>query len=145
MTPWLEHAVERLRDAGHRPGGARRAVLETLAEQACCLTAVELYERVRAAGRPVGLASVYRAIEQLAGLGLVQRVDVGDGVARYEPLAADGDHHHHVVCDDCGRVEPFSDDRLERAIHSAGGRVGFAVEAHEVVLRGACGECRIAV
>jgi Fur family ferric uptake transcriptional regulator len=85
---------------------------------------------------------VYRTLELLTALGLTQRVDLGSGTARFEPVQPGGDHHHHVVCDDCGRVEPFSDTALERAISSAAGRVGYSVAAHEVVLRGACGDCR---
>ena len=78
----------------------------------------------------------------LAELRLVQRVDVGDGIARFEPALPDGDHHHHVVCDDCGKVEPFSDPSLETAIARASTRLGYNVDAHEVVLRGECGDCR---
>jgi Fur family ferric uptake transcriptional regulator len=74
----------------------------------------------------------------------VQRVDVGDGIARFEPALPDGDHHHHVVCDDCGKVEPFSDSSLETAIARASERLGYSVDAHEVVLRGECGDCRSA-
>jgi Fur family ferric uptake transcriptional regulator len=85
---------------------------------------------------------VYRALEALDRSGLVQRIDLGDGIARFEPAHAGGDHHHHFVCDDCGKVEPFEDAGLESALQrSAGGR-GYAVAGHEVVLRGGCGDCR---
>jgi Fur family ferric uptake transcriptional regulator len=139
---WLEEALGRLRAAQYRDGGARRAVLEELAAQRCCLTAMEIHDRLRVRGRTVGIASIYRAVDVLLALDLVQRVDVGDGLARYEPVLAGGDHHHHVVCDSCGRVEPFSDDRVERAIHAAVAGTGYEVGAHEVVLRGACATCR---
>ena len=140
---WVEHTTEALRTAGHRPGGARLAVVELLAEQECCLSAQEIHDRLRERDRRVGVASVYRALETLAALRLVQRVDVGDGVARFEPAGGAGHHHHHhLVCDDCGRVEPFTDDRLERALEGAAGRLGYAMEQHEVVLRGACADCR---
>ena len=75
-------------------------------------------------------------------LGLVQRIDLGDGVARFEPAHAGGDHHHHLVCDDCGKVEPFEDARLESAIARVADGRGYAVAAHDVVLRGACEDCR---
>ena len=68
--------------------------------------------------------------------------EIGDGVARYEPALPDGEHHHHLVCDDCGRVEPFSDASLERSLERVAGRLGYDVAAHEVVLHGACGACR---
>ena len=140
MSGWAEHADATLRQAGRRTGGARRAVLELLGRQDCCLSAQEIHERLRSEGRGVGLASVYRVLEQLGSARLVQRVEVGDGVVRYEP--AHEDHHHHVVCQDCGKVEPFNDDGLERAIGLASERLSYSVSDHEVVLRGACGDCR---
>ena len=141
---WGEHARAALRAAGHRSGGARAAVVEALAAQTCCETALEIYQRLRESGRPVGVASVYRVLDLLTGLGLAQRVEVGRGTARYEPVEAGGEHHHRVVCDDCGRVDRFVDPALEHAIRSAADRVGYDVAGHEVVLRGACDDCRTA-
>ena len=138
---WTTHALETLERAGYRSGGARRAVVELLGRQNCCMSAQEIHDRLRRARRPVGIASVYRALETLAELRLVKRVDAGDGVARFEPAPADGDHHHHLVCRDCGKVEAFSDDRLERAIDKVAGGLGYSVDEHEVVLTGACADC----
>ena len=82
-----------------------------------------------------------RPLETLADLRLVKRIDAGDGIARYEPSRPDGDHHHHLVCRDCGKVEAFSDARLERAIDKVADGLGYSIEEHEVVLTGACAEC----
>ena len=142
MDTWTDTALTRLRAASGRSGGARRLVVELLGEQNCCLSAQELYERVRAGGGRVGIASVYRALDGMDELGLVQRVDLGDGVARFEPAHADGDHHHHLVCDDCGKVEAFEDPSLESAIERVADGRGYVVAAHDVVLRGACEDCR---
>ena len=139
---WSEGALVRLRESSGRSGGARRAVVELLGRQGCCLSAQEIHERLRVHGPRVGIASVYRALEGLDELGLVQRVDLGDGVSRFEPTHAGGDHHHHLVCDDCGKVEPFEDSSLEAAIARVADGHGYAVAAHDVVLRGACEECR---
>lgn len=139
---WADHALSELRDAGYRSGGARKAVVEFLALQRCCLSAQEIFDALRAGGAQVGIASVYRVLDLLAEHRLVQRLDVGGGVARYEPVLPDGVHHHHLVCDDCGRVEAFSDEPLEAALTSLGHRVGYDVDGHEVVLHGACAECR---
>jgi Fur family ferric uptake transcriptional regulator len=144
VSAWREHTDAALRKAGFRAGGARSAVLDLMAGQDCCASAQEIHESLRGSGRSVGIASVYRVLEVLSELRLVQRVDVGDGIARFEPAAPDGDHHHHVVCDDCGKVEPFSDPSLERAIASASDRMGYRVDGHEVVLRGECADCRVA-
>jgi Fur family transcriptional regulator, ferric uptake regulator len=139
---WTEAALARLRESSGRSGSARRVVVELLGRQGCCLSAQEIHERLRTAGPRVGIASVYRALEGLDGLGLVQKVDLGDGVSRFEPTHAGGDHHHHLVCDDCGKVEPFEDSTLEAAIERVADGRGYAVAAHDVVLRGACEDCR---
>ena len=139
-VPWDESAQQALRAAGLRSGGARRAVVEYLGAQQCCVSAQEIHAGVSRAGRDVGVASVYRVLEELVEHRLVQRVDVGDGIARYEP-ALHEHHHHHVVCDSCGRVDPFRDLKLEQAIERAAGRLGAALDGHEVVLRGTCADC----
>jgi len=138
---WSEHALTQLEQAGYRRGGARESVVELLSRQNCCLSAQEIHDGLRKARRRVGIASVYRALETLAELRLVKRVDAGDGIARYEPAAADGNHHHHLVCRDCGKVEAFNDPRLERAIDRVAGGLGYSVEEHEVVLAGVCADC----
>ncbi len=139
---WIESALGRMRSATGRSGGARRAVVEFLGRQECCLSAQEIHDGVRAEGPRVGIASVYRALEGLDELGLVQRVDFGDGVSRFEPADPRGDHHHHLVCDDCGKVEPFEDPALEAALERVAGGRGYDAAAHDVVVRGACEDCR---
>ena len=141
MAQWSEQALEQLSSAGYRRGGARQAVIELLDEQPCALTVLDIEERLRAgAGRTVGRASIYRAVDELVSLDLLTRVDVGDGVARYEPQRSH--HHHHLVCDGCGRLEPFEDDALEKAIHGLAARVSFDVSDHDVTLHGCCADCR---
>jgi Fur family transcriptional regulator, ferric uptake regulator len=141
-TSWAEHALVCLREAGYRSGGARRTVVEQLASQDCCLSAQEVHDRIRAAGASVGIASVYRVLDLLAGQGLLTRVDLGDGIGRYETARPGGHHHHHLVCADCGKVEPFEDAALERELARVAGRLDYAMGAHEVVLRGSCADCR---
>jgi Fur family ferric uptake transcriptional regulator len=141
MAEWSKHALERLSGAGYRRGGARQAVIELLDEQRCALSALDIEDQLRArAGRRVGRASVYRVLDELVSLDLLTRVEVGDGVARYEPQRSG--HHHHLVCDDCGKLEPFQDDALERAIHGLATRVSFDVSDHDVTLHGSCEKCR---
>jgi len=138
---WAETTIASLQAKGHRSGDARRAVVELLGRQQCCLTAQEIFDQLRSEGRRVGIASVYRTLEQLSRDGYVQRIDIGAGTTRFEPIHADGEHHHHLVCDDCGKVEAFADDQLERALRKVEGRTGYSVAGHDVVLRGACRDC----
>ncbi|HEY2543168.1 MAG TPA: Fur family transcriptional regulator [Gaiellaceae bacterium] len=140
MADWIETTTEALRRTGRRRSAARGAVIDLLGREACCVSAQEIFDRLRSGGRPVGLASIYRSLEQLTRDGFVQRVDVGDGIARFEPHLPDGEHHHHLVCADCGKVEAFEDPELERALHRVEGETGYAV-AHDVVLRGVCDDC----
>jgi Fur family transcriptional regulator, ferric uptake regulator len=142
MAPWTDQALDGIRAAGLRRGGARRAVVDFLAAQDCCCSAQEIHDGIASSGGAVGVASVYRALDTLVELRLVQRVDIGDGIARFEPTREGDDHHHHLVCDDCGKVEPFIDETLERALERAAGRLGYAMEQHEIVLHGACDDCR---
>jgi Fur family ferric uptake transcriptional regulator len=139
---WIEHAARKLADAGYRSGAARRAVIELLGRSPCAMTAAEIEERLRGNGRAVGRASVYRTLEQLVELHLVSRLDVGSGTARYEAALPSGEHHHHLVCDTCGKVEPFEDPELESAIARVAEKVGsFTVGEHDVVLHGECATC----
>ncbi len=136
---WRERAVALLEEGGNR-SDVRRAVVEKLAAQRCAVTAAELAGQLSADGRDVGRATVYRVLERLRELSLVQRLDLGRGGTRYEPARAEH-HHHHLVCDRCGDVTPFADPALEQAIDRIAGRVSFAVAGHDVVLHGACGRC----
>ena len=137
---WSEHARHELAVAGHKTGGARDAVVELLSAQDCCLSAQDIYDRLREGDRAVGLASVYRALDVLGQLKLVHRIDV-DGVACYEPADPSGEHHHHAICDHCGKMDAFEDPELERLIDGVGQRLGYAVGGHDIVLRGACPDC----
>ena len=133
---WAEHASQQLSRAGYRSGGARRQVVELLAGEGCALTALEIDRRLDSVGR----ASVYRTLDQLEQLHLIQRVEIGGDAAGYERVDSD-EHHHHLVCERCGRLTPFSSEDLEEEIEAIGRRTGFQIAAHDVVLRGACARC----
>jgi Fur family transcriptional regulator, ferric uptake regulator len=142
IETWADRAEETLSAAGRKRGGARRAVLELLERQSCALTAVEIEDALRSrSGRAVSRASVYRILDELERLRLAQRVETGQAMVRYERVHEHSEHHHHLVCDSCGLVMPFSDDALEQAIDKLSARVPLAVSEHEIVLHGSCREC----
>lgn len=139
---WAEHAAATLTTAGYRRGGARDAVVDLLAAQRCALSAFDIEEALSSGRRRVARASVYRVLDELEQLKLVQRIEVGHGIARFEALHPGEDHHHHhMVCDDCGSIQPFADEELERTIHRVARRVAFDVAEHDIVLHGRCGDC----
>jgi Fur family ferric uptake transcriptional regulator len=139
---WERSARQALSEAGHRSGGAREAVVEQLARQDCCLSAQEISDELRGKGTDIGLASVYRALDLLHEMGLVQRVEIGEGGSRFEPVQPGGEHHHHAVCEHCGRVTAFEDERLEQALERLAGRLRHSMSAHDVVIHGSCARCR---
>src|SRR6478609_3983192 len=140
-SAWAEHALASLQEAGYRRGGARTAVVEALAGHDCAVTALDLEDEMRRGKPAVGRASVYRALEQLEQLGLVQRIEVCRGTAGYERVDPTGHHHHHAICRDCGRMVPFEDPSLEKAIEGLTDRMKFEISEHDVVLRGRCDRC----
>ena len=138
---WERSARAALREEGHRAGGAREAVVSLLGGQSCCLSAQEISEELHRSGSDVGIASVYRALDLLHGMGLVQRVEFGEGVARFEPVTPGGEHHHHAVCDSCGRVTQFEDERLEKQLERLAGNLKHSMSGHDLVIRGECRRC----
>ena len=119
-----------------------QAVVSVLARRDCCLTVPEIVEAVRREGREIGIATAYRVVDLLAERELVQKLDLGDGRAHYERVELADEHHHHLVCNECGRVEPFADESLEAALRRVEQDTGFAVASHDALLRGACDDCR---
>lgn len=137
LESWGDKALLALSEAGFRNSRGRRRVVELLERQDCALTALEIDKRLGDVGR----ATVYRALEQLQGLGLIQKVELGGDAAGYERVDPGGEHHHHIVCQNCGKVIAFEDQRLEGAIVALGKRSDFNVASHEVTLRGECADC----
>ena len=105
--------------------------------------AVEIERALGASGtaRRVSRASVYRILDELERLELVQRVETRQAMVRYERVHEHEGHHHHLVCDECGLVMPFSDAGLERAIDRLSKDVPLTVSEHEIVLHGYCRDC----
>lgn len=138
---WSSRAQRVLSEANLQSGAARRTLIELLDAQSCARSAIEIEEILRAGPRPIARASIYRILDELERLHLVQRVQVGQTMARYEPVRVGEGHHHHLVCDSCGTVTPFRDPELESAIDRLSLRVPLRVADHEIVLHGSCQRC----
>jgi Fur family transcriptional regulator, ferric uptake regulator len=144
VDDWVGHARDTLERDGYRLSAPRSAVVQTLATLGCSVTAKEIADRLHERGEDVGVASIYRTLDLLDRLRLARRVDAAEGVARYEPIDPSGEHHHHLVCERCGEVVAFEDRDLERAIERLSHSVDYAIDAHDVTLRGKCPSCRAA-
>jgi Fur family ferric uptake transcriptional regulator len=119
----------------------RLAIAEVLLSSDRHLSAEEVASELERRGRKVGTATVYRAIDTLIESGLVVERDFGEGFRRFEP-ARDIPHHEHLVCTQCGKVEEFRDERLERMTTIIAESRGFARQRHRLVIHGICRDCQ---
>ena len=119
----------------------RLAIAEVLLSSDRHLSAEEVASELERRGRKVGTATVYRAIDTLLESGLVVERDFGEGFRRFEP-ARDIPHHEHLVCTQCGKVEEFRDERLERMTTIIAESRGFARQRHRLVIHGICRDCQ---
>ena len=122
----------------------RLAIAEILLTSHRHLSAEEVATEVTAGGKKVGTATVYRTIDTLLESGLVVERDFGEGFRRFEP-ARDIPHHEHLICTQCGKVEEFRDERLERMTTIVAESRGFARQRHLLVIHGVCTDCQTGV
>ena len=126
-----------LRRAGLKVTMPRVKILEILASAAAHhLSAEAIYKKLLESNEDIGLATVYRVLTQFEAAGLVSRHHFEGGMAVFEMNR--GDHHDHVVCVDCGKVEEFTDESIEQLQAAAAARLGFAIADHALILYGHC-------
>ncbi|MBD3378960.1 MAG: transcriptional repressor [Candidatus Omnitrophica bacterium] len=138
-----------VRGCGYRLTIPRRAVMEVLSSTDEHLSAEEVYHRVHDQYPAVGLTTIYRTLELLFGLGLVSRLDFGDGRARYELSAGSPKgHHHHLICTKCRKVIDYTEfikdelEFLERAEKGLAEKYDFEIRDHVIQFRGLCKDCK---
>jgi Fur family ferric uptake transcriptional regulator len=139
--PVVERFVAYLRQHNLPVTAQRLAIADVLLASDRHLSADEVAAELSGRGQKVGTATVYRAIDTLLESGLLVERDFGEGFRRFE-TARDIPHHEHLVCDQCGRVEEFRDERLERMTTIIAESRGFARQRHLLVIHGICRECQ---
>ena len=127
---------------GHRVTEPRRAVAELVAARDGHFTAAELVADARRSCPGVGRATIFRALDLFATLGLVERVDLPAGAHAY--VACDAVHHHHAICTRCGRSSDVDDLGLADVLAEVAGRSGFKVTTHRLEVFGLCAACQAA-
>lgn len=138
---------ERLKEKGLKVTNQRLKVLSVLDQNSGShMTAEDVYGLVSRECPEIGLATVYRTLQLLWDMQLVDRISLDDGCVRYEIghlFKGDTKHnHHHLICRECGRVAPFDDDLLDDLEHHIEKATGFYVLDHELKFYGLCKECR---
>lgn len=135
-----------LKEKGLKVTNQRLLVLEVLAEHRDShMTAEDIYDLVKEDYPDIGLATIYRTLQLLLEMQLVDRINLDDGCIRYEISdLLDGKikhHHHHLICKTCGKVIPFRHDLLEELERRIEDETGFHVLDHELKFYGQCKEC----
>ena len=132
---------QELRDAGLKVTLPRVKILQILeSSENKHLSAEDVYKALLEAEEDVGLATVYRVLTQFEGAGLVERHHFEGGHSIFELTTAD--HHDHLVCNSCGRVEEFFDEVIEAQQEKIAKKHGYTITDHSMYLYGLCPECR---
>jgi Fur family ferric uptake transcriptional regulator len=133
--------ADQLRAKSHKVTGLRQAILTVLSQQEHPVSTKEIL-----AALPQGdcdLATVYRSMHLLEGLGMVKRFDFGDGCARFELLEeGDDGHHHHLVCTRCAEVVEIEECLMAEVDERIAARNGFQAVTHKLEFFGICPGCQ---
>jgi len=129
-----------LHENGYRLTEARKAVVQTVAESLRALTPLEVFDAARAAYPALGLVSVYRTLEKLEELHLIQRVHQPGGCQAF--ISASQGHQHLLLCQRCGQVAYFEGDNLEPLIAGISRQTGYEIHDHWLQLFGLCKNCQ---
>ena len=132
--------LEQLHDNGYRVTSARRAVVDVVFGSNHALTPIEVYDTARKKYRALGLVTVYRTLEKLEELHLIQRVHQPLGCQAF--ISAGHGHQHLLLCQQCGQVEFFEGDDLEALTKSIAKKTGYQIQDHWLQLFGLCANCR---
>lgn len=120
---------------------AQRAVLRALEGQTTFLSAQDIHARLRERDDPIGLTSVYRALQALSDEGSVDIVRTTSGELAYRRCASDA-HHHHLVCTSCGATVEVEAPELEQWVARVASTHGYTVSGHTLEVAGTCRRCR---
>ena len=133
--------VSILKQHGYKLTPQRRAVLGIIALSHEHLTPTNIYKRVKQEHPGIGLVTVYRTLEILTRLGLICEVHTGDNRRSYL-MRRPSEHHHHLICADCGTVIDFTDCNFGKLEQRLSQETGFKITDHHLEFRGRCQNCQ---
>jgi len=140
----IEKIKQQLQSQGYKLTPQREATVRVLLEnEEDHLSAEDVFMLVKDKAPEIGLATVYRTLELLSDLHVLEKMNFGDGVARYD-LRNDSSHHHHhhLICTQCGSVDEIMEDWLTELEDRLEREFGFAVLDHRLDFQGICRRCR---
>lgn len=142
MQPNINSICAKLQQKAYKITPQRQIILQVFIDHTRQhLSAEEVYGLLKKDQPEIGLATVYRTVEILANLDILQKIEFGDGCARYE-LAEGEVHHHHLICVNCGKVTEFNDDFLETLETWVSKKTDFQIIDHQLKFYGYCKNCQ---
>lgn len=143
MCPSFEDICLKLKNRDYKLTPQRQVILKAfLNNRGSHLSAEDIHSMVKKENPDLGLATVYRTLDLLAELGVLQKMDFNDGKARFELKDSGAHHHHHLICLDCGKVEEFDADLLDKLEDKINEKTGFEIINHRVKFYGYCNKCK---
>ena len=143
MEHTLEDFRQKLYDREYKLTPQRRVILEAFIKNPeKHLSAEEAWGMVKQTNPEIGFATIYRTLDLFAELGILQKMDFGDGRGRYEFCESEVHHHHHLICLKCGFVAEFEKDLLESLETEIEKKNGFSIVDHQLKFYGYCEKCR---
>lgn len=144
MKSRIERIKKQLHAASYKLTPQREAtVLVLLEHEADHLSAEDVFLLVKDKSPDIGLATVYRTLELLTDLKIVDKINFGDGVARFDLRKEGADHfHHHLICIECGKVEEIQEDLLGDVEKIVESRWDFDIKDHWLTFHGICRVCK---
>ena len=137
----VRRVIALLRRRGYKITPQRWAILRVIVDSQEHLTPADIYERAHKEHPGIGLVTVYRTLDILDELGLICEVHAEDGRRSYL-LTRPSEHHHHLICSDCGKVVDFTDCDLTELEQRLANETGFKTEGHLLEFFGCCPECQ---
>lgn len=141
----MDDLKKRLQERQHKLTPQRQTVLQVFMDHPGeHLSAEDVHTILRAQNSEIGLATVYRSLELLDDLAILQKMEFGDGCSRYEVSdIGPGEHqHHHLICTKCGKVIEFQEDLLDDLEKTVAERCDFQIDDHQVKFFGFCNNCK---
>ena len=144
MEERLNRVKQQLQQSSYKLTPQREATVRVLIEnEKDHLSAEDVYLKVKDKAPEIGLATVYRTLELLAELKVVDKINCGDGVARFDLRKEGAKHfHHHLVCMECGKVDEIHEDLLPKVEERVESEYQFKILDHRLTFHGICSECQ---
>ncbi|WP_323704850.1 Fur family transcriptional regulator [Mammaliicoccus sp. Dog046] len=144
MEERIQRVKEQLHKASYKLTPQREATVRVLLEnESDHLSAEDVYLKVKDKAPEIGLATVYRTLELLAELKVVDKINFGDGVARFDLRKEGAKHfHHHMVCMECGAVDEIEEDLLDDVERRVEKDFAFKILDHRLTFHGVCHRCQ---